>query len=234
MKKLIFPLMCALVFAIGATSVSAQTTNENAQLSQNSKTTSQIKATGDNMENISRFPIPNVKDLPQDVQAIVNGAKENMGFVPNVLAALTYRPEILKAFLGFNDALAREGTGLTSIEREMMIVVFSIYNRCDYCIASHGAGLSAETGNPELVQQLKIDYTKADITSRQKAVIEFGLKITKNAAAIDENDFEILRSHGLSDDDIFDATAYAAFYNMSNRLMSVMKVHPDDAFTANK
>ncbi len=185
------------------------------------------KPEGDNMNKISRFPIPAVEDLPEDIQAMINGAKENMGFVPNVLSALTYRPEFLRAFMGFNNALNREGTGLTSIEREMMIVVFSSYKECAYCMASHGAGLSGETGDPELVKQLKKDYTKADITPRQKAVIEFGLKITKNAASVNESDFEILRSHGLSDADIFDAAGYAAFFNMSNMMMSVMKVMPD-------
>jgi len=185
---------------------------------------------GENMESLSRFPIPNVEDLPEDIQAMVNGAKENMGFVPNVLSALTYRPAFLKAFMGFNNALEREGTGLTSVEREMMIVVFSSYNKCYYCMASHGAGLAAETGNPELVKQLKKDYTKADITSRQRAVVEFGMKITTDAESIDEKDFEILRNHGLTDDDIFDAAAYAAFFNMSNRMMSVMKVLPDEQY----
>lgn len=128
------------------------------------------------------------------------------------------------------NSLKRENTGLEAIEREMMIVVFSVYNKCDYCIASHGAGLAKLTKNPDLVKQLKKNYKKADITPRQKAVIEFGLKITKEPHGVTEKDFEILRSHGLTDDDIFDAAAYAAFFNMSNRMMSVMKVKPDEQF----
>ena len=181
-------------------------------------------------EAISRFPIPATKDLPQDIQAMVIGAEQGRGFVPNVLTALTYRPEFLRAFFAFNSALDRKGTGLTSIEREMMIVVFSTYNGCDYCMASHGFGLAQETGDPEMVKHLTSDWTKANLTPRQKAVIEFGLKITKTPHDINEEDFEVLKKHGLSQDDIFDAAAYAAFFNMSNRMMSVMKVMPDKEF----
>ena len=181
------------------------------------------------MTKVSRFPIPQVNELPQDIQAMVNGAKESLGFVPNVLSALTYSPGFTRTFMGFGAGLEREDCGLTSIEREMMIIVFSVHNGCKYCVTSHGFWLAQET-SPELVKQIKEDYTKADITPRQKAVIEFGMKITTDSESIDESDFEVLRSHGLSDNDIFDTAAYAAFYNMSNRMMSVMNVLPDEQF----
>ncbi len=183
-----------------------------------------------NDNRISRYPVPEVKDLPEDIQGIVAGANEAMGFVPNVLSALTYHPGFLRSFMSFNEHMKREDSGLNSLEREMMIVVFSVHNGCDYCIASHGFVLAGETGNPELVKQLKEDYTKADITPRQKAVIEFGMKVTTDPHNMSDQDFETLRSHGMSDADIFDTLAYAAFYNMSNRMMSGMGVLPDEQF----
>jgi uncharacterized peroxidase-related enzyme len=195
-------------------------------------TLSNLVAVNNGQQNdaISRFPIPKVEELPEDVQGMFTAVENRRGFVTNVVKALSYRPEFLKAFGELNGSIGRKDTGLTSIEREMMIVVFSVYNGCDYCIASHGFGLANETQDPELVKQLKKNYKKADITPRQKAVIEFGLKISKDPHGMDEKDFEILRSHGLSDDDIFDAGAYAAFFNMSNRMMSLMQVKPDPQF----
>lgn len=181
-------------------------------------------------KKISRYPVPTINELPEDVQAIHNGAMENLGFVPNVVQALSHRPEQLKAFLGYDAALTREGSGLTDKEREILIVAFSAQNGCSYCVQSHGAQVRMLSGNPQLSDQVAINYKEADITERERAMIEFGMKVSFDAASINEADFEVLKGHGFSSEDIWDIAAVTAFYNMSNRLMNFLAVRPDDQF----
>ena len=183
-----------------------------------------------NQKKISRFPIPEFKDLSEQAQVIVNGAKETMGFVPNVVKALSNRPEQLSAFMSYNAALVHEGSSLTPKEREMLIVAFSAKNGCAYCVQSHGAQLRAISGNPHIADQVAINYKEADITDRERAMIDFGMKVTFDCASVDENDFDVLKTHDFSDEDIWDIAAVTAFYNMSNRMMSVLAVRPDDEF----
>jgi len=181
-------------------------------------------------KKISRYSVPTINELPEDVQTIHNGAIEGLGFVPNVLQALSHRPEQLKAFLGYDAALKREDSGLSDKEREMLIVAFSAKNGCSYCVQSHGAQLRLLSGNPQLADQIAINYKEADITERERAMIDFGMKISFDSASINEADFEILKNHGFSSEDIWDIAAVTAFYNMSNRLMNFLAVRPDDAF----
>lgn len=181
-------------------------------------------------KKISRYPVPEINELPEDVQAIHKAAIENFGMVPNVAKALSHRPEQLKAFLGYDEALKREGTGLTDKEREILIVAFSAKNGCQYCVQSHGAQVRILSGNPQLSDQVAINYKEADITPRERAMIDFGMKVSFNSASIDENDFEVLKKHGFSDEDIWDIAAVTAFYNMSNRMMNFLAVRPDDVF----
>lgn len=179
---------------------------------------------------ISRYPIPEINELPEDVQAIHKEAIENFGFVPNVAKVLSHRPEQLKSFLRYDEALKREGSGLTDKEREMLIVAFSSKNACSYCVQSHGAQVRVLSGNPQLADQLSVNYKESDISEREHVMLDFGMKVSFDSASINEKDFEVLKGHGFSDEDIWDIAAVTAFYNMSNRLMNFLAVRPDDAF----
>lgn len=181
-------------------------------------------------KEISRFPVPEYDELPEDVQQICDGAKDHFGFVPNVVKALSHRPAELRAFLAYNAALTEKESGLTPADREMIITAHSGHNGCAYCVASHGAALRMASGNPALSDQVAVNYREADITPRQKAMIDFAMKVTDDSKSINEEDFKILRTHGLSDEDIWDVAGLTAFYNMSNRMMSFLAVRPDDEF----
>ncbi len=186
----------------------------------------------DNMtkKNISRYPVPEINDLPEDIKETILAFQEQMGFVPNVLMALAHRPAEFRAFLAYNDALMNKESGLTAAEKEMIIVAFSNYNGCTYCVMSHGAALRLETKNPNIAEQVAVNYHEADITPRQKAMIDFAMKVTKDSRSINEADFETLRTHGFSDEDIWDIAGITAFFNLSNRMMNFAAVHPDDEF----
>lgn len=181
-------------------------------------------------KKISRYPVPEIKELPKDIQEIQNGAKENFGFVPNVVKALAHRPEQLRAFLAYDSALVHEKSGLTAAEKEMLIVAFSAKNGCSYCVQSHGAALRMASGNPYIADQVAINYKEAEITERERAMIDFGMKVTFDSASINEEDFKVLKAYKFSEEDIWDIAATTAFYNMSNRMMSFLAVSPDKEF----
>lgn len=179
---------------------------------------------------ISRFPVPEQNELPEDMEQIWNGAKEHFGFVPNVVKALSHRPAELRAFLAYNAALTEKESGLTAAEKEMIIVAHSSHNGCSYCVASHGAALRLASENATISDQVAVNYREADITPRQKTMIDFAMKVSNDSKSVNENDFDILKKHGFSDEDIWDIAALTAFYNMSNRMMSFLAVRPDDQF----
>jgi len=179
---------------------------------------------------ISRYPVPEFDELPEDLKEAFLGVKENMGFIPNVLFALAHRPAELRAFLAYNEALMNKESGLTPAEKEMLIIAHSNYNGCTYCVQSHGAALRLTTENPRIADQVAVNYHEADITPRQKAMIDFAMKMTKDPGAIKEADFQTLRLHGFSDEDIWDIAGITAFFNMSNRMMTFAAVRPDDEF----
>lgn len=182
------------------------------------------------MKEISRYPVPTLEEMPVDIRTMIESVRVQRGFVPNVLSALAHRPAELKAFIGYGEAIKQGGGNLGEIEKEMMILAFSNKNGCAYCVNSHGANLRILTGDPTISDQVAVNYREADITSKQKAIIEFGLKVSDESYAINEKDFEVLRSQGLSDEGIWDIAAFAAFYNMSNRLMNFLAVKPDEQF----
>ena len=182
-------------------------------------------------KKISRFPIPQVEDLPQDIQEIFVEFKEKFGFVPNFMKALAYRPAELRAFLAYYEALvAKQSDTLTPAEKEMLIVAHSSYNGCSYCVQSHGAILRVVTEKPQLSDQVAINYHEADITFREKAIIDFAMKLTINSKTVSEADYEILEGHALTRDDIWDLTGVCALFNFSNRMMNFLAVRPDDEF----
>jgi uncharacterized peroxidase-related enzyme len=151
---------------------------------------------------ISRYPVPDINDLPADIKEMVLGVQEKAGFVPNVFLALAHRPEELRAFFAYHDVLMEKESGLTKAEREMIIVATSSNNGCQYCVVAHGAILRIRAKNPLIADQIAVNYRKADITSKQMAMLDFAMKISNDSGSISDADFEVLRGHGFTDEDI--------------------------------
>ena len=179
---------------------------------------------------ISRYPVPELKDLPDDMRQRILEVQEKAGFVPNVFLALAHRPAEWRAFMAYHDALLLKEGGLTKGEREMIIVATSAANQCLYCVVAHGAILRIYEKKPLIADQLAVNYRKADITPRQRAMLDFAMKVCTNSAAIDEADFAALRAHGFDDEDIWDIGAITAFFGLSNRMANLTGMRPNDAF----
>lgn len=179
---------------------------------------------------ISRFPIPSLEEMPEDIRTRIEQVQAKAGFIPNVFLALAHRPDEFRAFFAYHDALMDKAGGLSKAEREMIVVATSSANQCHYCVIAHGAILRVRAKNPYIADQLAINYRKADITPRQKAMLDFALKVALEPYAIGETEFETLKSHGFSQDDIWDIGAIAAFFAMSNRLANVGDMRPNDEF----
>jgi uncharacterized peroxidase-related enzyme len=179
---------------------------------------------------ISRFPNPELSTLPDDLRQRVLAVQDKAGFVPNVFLALAHRPDELRAFMDYHDALMLREGGLTKAEREMVVVTTSGANQCLYCVVAHGAILRVYAKNPRVADQVATNYRKAEITPRQAAMLAFALKVCNGSAAIDEADFEAMRAAGFSDDDIWDVGAITAFFGLSNRMANLMSLRPNDEF----
>ncbi|MGA8261290.1 MAG: peroxidase-related enzyme [Arenicellales bacterium] len=180
--------------------------------------------------SISRFPCPDLDTLPEDVRTRILTVQEKSGFVPNVFLALAHRPDEFRAFFAYHDALMERDSGLTKGEREMIVVATSGLNQCIYCVVAHGAILRIREKNPLIADQVATNYRKADITPRQKAMLDFAAKVALRAYEINDADFETLRSHGFTDEDIWDIGAIAGFFALSNRLANMMDIRPNDEF----
>jgi uncharacterized peroxidase-related enzyme len=181
---------------------------------------------------ISRFPVPEIVDLPPDLRERILAVQEKSGFVPNVFLAMAHRPAEFRAFFAYHDALMEKKTGLTKAEREMIVVATSGANECLYCVVSHGAILRIRAKNPRLGEQVAVNYRKAEITPRQRAMLDFALKVTKRSVEVDDEDYAALAAHGLAPDDIWDIAAIAALFAMSNRLANALGIRPNDEFYA--
>ena len=184
---------------------------------------------------ISRFPVPTLAELPDDVRAKILEVQEKAGFVPNVFLTLAHRPDEFRAFFAYHDALLlRESgpEGLTKGEKEMIIVATSGANGCLYCVVAHGALLRIYEKAPLLADQLATNYLKADITPRQKAMLDFAMKVSREAQAIGDADFAALREHGFTEEDAWDIGAVAAFFALSNRMANLVSMRPNDEFYA--
>jgi len=179
---------------------------------------------------VSRFPVPELADLPEDIRTRLLTVQEKSGFVPNVFLALAHRPDEFRAFFAYHDALMEKEGGLTKAEREMIVVATSGANNCQYCVVAHGAILRVRAKNPLLADQVAINYRKADITQRQKAMLDFAMKVALEAATLGESDFAALRAHGFSDEDAWDIGAIAAFFALSNRMANLSDMRPNDEF----
>ena len=178
----------------------------------------------------SRFPTPALDKLPEDIRSRILAVQEKSGFVPNVFLTLAYRPDEFRAFFAYHDALMDKDGGLTKAEREMIVVATSSANQCHYCVVAHGAILRIRAKNPQIADQIAINYRKADITLRQKAMLDFAMKVSAAAEKISEQDFADIARHGFSDDDVWDIAAIAAFFALSNRMANVTGMRPNDEF----
>jgi len=183
-----------------------------------------------NERPISRYPVPTLEELPEDIRARMLEVQEKAGFVPNVFLTLAHRPDEFRAFFAYHDALMLRESGLTKAEREMIVVATSGANDCLYCVVAHGAILRVYAKNPLIADQVAVNYRKADITPRQRAMLAFALKVARDSAAIDDDDFDGLRGNGFSDEDIWDIGAITAFFALSNRMANLISMRPNDEF----
>jgi uncharacterized peroxidase-related enzyme len=175
--------------------------------------------------------VPELADLPEDLRKRILEVQDKAGFVPNVFLVLAHRPAEWRAFMAYHDALLlKEGGHLSKGEREMIIVATSAANQCLYCVVAHGAILRVYEKNPLIADQLAVNYRKADITPRQRAMLDFAMKVCSDSAAIAEADFEALRTHGFDDEDIWDIGAISAFFGLSNRMANLSGMRPNDSF----
>ncbi len=183
------------------------------------------------MPPISRYPVPELQDLPEDLRTRILEVQAKAGFVPNVFLALAHRPAEWRAFMAYHDALLLKDTGsLSKGEREMIIVTTSAANQCLYCVVAHGAILRIYEKQPLLADQVAVNHRKADITPRQRAMLDFAMKVCSASHAVDDSDFAALREHGFSDEDAWDIGAITAFFGLSNRMANLTGMRPTDEF----
>jgi len=180
---------------------------------------------------ISRFSLPKLEELPDDVRARILAVQEKAGFVPNVFMVLARRPDEFRAFFAYHDALmVKEGGGLSKGEREMIVVATSAANDCNYCVVAHGALVRVYEKQPLLADQVATNYRTADISPRQRAMLDFAMKVSTEAHLVSEADFAAVAGHGFSDEDIWDIAAISAFFALSNRIANVTGMRPNDEF----
>lgn len=179
---------------------------------------------------ISRFPVPDLAEMPDDIRARIVAVQEKSGFIPNVFLVLAHRPDEFRAFFAYHDALMDKPGNLTKAEREMIVVATSDLNQCQYCVIAHGAILRIRAKDPLIADQVAVNYRKADITDRQKAMLDFAVRVSAEAYKVSESDFATLKSHGFTEEDIWDIAAISAFFGLSNRLANVTSMRPNPEF----
>ena len=179
---------------------------------------------------ISRFPIPEIDALPEDIKTRILEVQEKSGFIPNVFLALAHRPDEFRAFFSYHDTLMNKESGLSKGEREMIVVATSGLNECIYCVVAHGAILRIREKNSLIADQIATNYRKADISDRQLAMLDFAVKVSQDASVISKEDIQALASYGFSEQDVWDIGSIAAFFALSNRLANMANIRPNDEF----
>jgi uncharacterized peroxidase-related enzyme len=179
---------------------------------------------------ISRFPVPALEDMPEDIRERIVAVEERSGFIPNVFLALANRPDEFRAFFAYHDALMEKESGLSKAEREMIVVATSAANDCQYCVIAHGAILRIRAKNPLIADQVAINHRKADLTARETAMLAFALKVATAAGEVSDEDIAKVRAQGFSMDDVWDIGAVAAFFALSNRMANLTSMRPNDEF----
>jgi uncharacterized peroxidase-related enzyme len=182
------------------------------------------------MSGVSRWPAPELADLPEDLRARILAVQEKAGFVPNIFLLLVRRPEEFRAFLAYHDALMDRPGGLSKAEREMIVVATSALNRCLYCVVAHGAILRIRAKDPLVADRVATNWRKADLSPRHVAMLKFAVKVSRAAEEVTEEDYAALAAAGFSDEDAWDIAAIAAFFAMSNRLANAFALRPNEAF----
>lgn len=179
---------------------------------------------------ISRFPVPDIIDVPEDIKEVMLAVQEKAGFIPNVFLVLAHRPDEFRAFMAYHDALMEKESGLSRADREMIVVATSNDNGCQYCVIAHGAILRIRAKKSLIADQVAINYRKADISPREMAMLDFAMKVSNDSRSVNDADFEVLHTHGFSDEDIWDIAAITAFFGMSNRMANFASMRPNDEF----
>jgi uncharacterized peroxidase-related enzyme len=179
---------------------------------------------------ISRYPVPKLEDLPLDVRDRMLQVQEKAGFIPNVFLTLAHRPDEFRAFFAYHDALMLRDSNLTQAEKEMIVVATSGVNHCPYCVIAHGAILRIYAKNPHIADQIAIDHRKADVTPRQKAMLDFAVKLARTPEAVTEDDVQPLRAYGFRDEDIWDIGGITALFALSNRMAHLTGMRANDEF----
>ena len=179
---------------------------------------------------ISKYPVPKFEELPADIRDKMLEVQKKAGFIPNVFVTLAHRPDEFRAFFAYHDALMLKESGLSKAEKEMIVVATSAVNQCPYCVIAHGAILRIYAKNPQIADQVAIHHRKADLTPRQKAMLDFACKLSRTPEAMTDADHEILRSHGFSAPDIWDIGGITAFFALSNRMAHLIGMRPNDEF----
>lgn len=179
---------------------------------------------------ISKYPVPKLEDLPDDIRDKMLEVQKKAGFIPNVFVTLAHRPHEFRAFFAYHDVLMLKESGLSKAEREMIVVATSELNQCPYCVIAHGAILRIYAKNPQIADQVAIHHGKADLTPRQKAMLDFACKLSRTPEAMTDADHEILRGHGFSPEDIWDIGGITAFFALSNRMAHLIDMRPNDEF----
>ena len=181
-------------------------------------------------EKFSRFPVPDINTLPEDIKSRILEVQEKSGFIPNVFLALAYRPDEFRAFFSYHDALMNKESGISKGEREMIVVATSALNSCIYCVVAHGAILRIREKNSLIADQIATNYRKADISERQLAMLDFAVKVSRDANDVLEEDIQVLAQYGFSEQDVWDIGSIAAFFAISNRLANMANIRPNDEF----
>ncbi len=179
---------------------------------------------------ISRFPVPELDSLPADIRERILAVQDKAGFIPNIFLALAHRPEEFRAFFAYHDALMEKPGGLSKGEREMIVVATSGLNNCLYCIVAHGAILRIREKSPTLAEQVAINYRNAEISPRQRAMLDFATKLAANSREVALTDLDLLKNHGFSEEDIWDIGAITALFALSNRLANLADIRPNTEF----
>jgi 4-carboxymuconolactone decarboxylase len=181
---------------------------------------------------VSRYPVPELSEMPDDIRERILAVQEKSGFIPNIFLVLARRPDEFRAFFAYHDALMEKTGGLTKAEREMIVVATSSLNQCQYCVVAHGGILRIRAKDPLIADQVAANYRKADITERQRAMLDFAIKVSTEAHRVEEQDFEMLRAHQFSDEDAWDIAGIASFFALSNRMANATSLRPNAEFYA--
>ena len=179
---------------------------------------------------ISRFKVPELDELPEDIRQRILAVQEKAGFIPNIFLALAHRPDEFRAFFSYHDALMEKSEGLTKAEREMIVVATSGINQCIYCVVAHGAILRIREKNPLIADQVATNYRKADITAKQKLMLDFAVKVSQRAHEIQDSDITTLQQNGFSSEEIWDIGSIAALFALSNRMANMADIRPNTEF----